>query len=404
MRKRRRKFRWILLPIPIALLIGVYAVLYFGSSIKPDVEKVQLVYGDHLQAIPGYRASFFGSDAEVDIKNNVDESIVGKHSIDYTVRFGLLPLKSESVTVEILDLTAPEVILEDGGMVFVKSGEHPDYSCVRVKDDYDPNPMVVFGDQDVDIYTKGTYEVKVTATDSSGNETRKTLRVIVGDINSEDFSHAVFLQDLWKDAILPETTDPISEEQFNQVFFVGDSNMRNMSEYGFLRDDRVISRFALSPSNIEGDEMLYCNQTIYKNLYEMIEDGVIRPKYLLLEIGSSDTKAGNVEMFVKQYQKVIDTLKQICPDTKVILGSIFPIVEDYRDDLPSQKTINIYNYFIGQLAQENGLPLVDAASYYFDETGHGLEEYFREDGYHIKGDYFWIYKDYLKYHLGSIMR
>ncbi|MCF0116163.1 MAG: hypothetical protein HUJ56_12510 [Erysipelotrichaceae bacterium] len=399
--KKGIKIVLFLLPV---VLIGGYLVLYCGSKVEPEVDKIQLVYGDHLKEVPDYEASVFGEEAEVEVVNHVDESKLGPQMIDYTVRFGLIPLKSNSVTVEILDLTPPAIELEDGGMVFVKKGETPDYGCVHISDDYDEEPIIVYDESKVNFNREGSYEVKISATDSSGNENHKSVQVIVGKLNSEDFSHAFFLQDVFPDTILAETEYPIGEWQFDQIYFVGDSNMRNMSEYGFLRNDRVIARFALSPSNFDRDELLYRNDTIYKNLYQMIEEHVIYPQYLLLEIGSSDTKAGNVEMFIKQYQKVIDTLKEVAPNTTIILGSIFPIVEDYRDDLPSQRTINIYNYFIGKLAQENDLPLIDAATYYYDGTGHALEEYYREDGYHIKGDYFWIYKDYLKYHLGSIMR
>lgn len=77
------------------------------------------------------------------------------------------------------DLEAPVITGPDGGVAFVYLGESISYkSLVSVRDD-DEDVALSVDNSAVDTTKEGTYSVRYTATDSSGNSASYTLRLVI---------------------------------------------------------------------------------------------------------------------------------------------------------------------------------------------------------------------------------
>lgn len=400
MKKDLKKYFAIFVLIVIAV---IYGVVFFNTRLEiEDKKDIQVVFGHELKQVPGAKASVFEQAQEPEIQTDLNIHQLGEYKINYAVKlFNILPVRWDSVNVQVVDVTAPFIHVDDEGPIFVKKDTEFVAPAVTVRDDCDPAPLTKISD-DIDMNTPGEYKLRIEASDASNNVRKKVIRVIVGDVASEDFDKPFRLKDYFDEGVVLAESDAISENEFSQWYFIGDSNMYNMSMNRYLNPTHVICRYALAPSNFDGDMIWNNSEEVYRTTYELLEEGRVKPQKILLTMGLADVKSGNPEIFISQYEEVLDKLEELVPDCTIVIGSIWPIVKDNYEGLPTQRSINMYNYLIAQMAERRGMQVLDTADTYQDGTGHGIAEYYKEDGFHIKGDYFWVFKDYAKYHLGSV--
>ena len=86
------------------------------------------------------------------------------------------------VIVNVVDIVAPtlDMPLEHIIINFSK----PDYlSMLSLFDNYDKEVYITIDDEDVDYSKIGTHDVRITASDSSDNETSKIMRIIIKDVS-----------------------------------------------------------------------------------------------------------------------------------------------------------------------------------------------------------------------------
>ncbi len=112
-------------------------------------------------------------------ENNVDMTTLGTYTVVYEIE-GMSGL-SITRTVEVVDTTAPVMIIEDQAIAYTTQGVDWTKKLVNVTDNYDSVVSVLEYEDNVEYGTPGEYTVILEAIDSSGNRSVLTVNVTVND-------------------------------------------------------------------------------------------------------------------------------------------------------------------------------------------------------------------------------
>ena len=179
----------ILVTMSFLLLTIIASVIGFFEQEKIDTlesgfkilgsNNITLEYGNNYIE-EGYAAELDGKDYknEVKIINNIDNNKIGEYDIEYTLKYKKYneTLKRK---VKIVDNEAPKITLSDKE-IYCTIKEKCDNITYTARDNYDGDITTkVKVDSNVDINTKGNYEIKYCVEDSSGNKTEEIAKVHV---------------------------------------------------------------------------------------------------------------------------------------------------------------------------------------------------------------------------------
>lgn len=119
---------------------------------------------------------------------------------------------------------------------------------------------------------------------------------------------------------------------------------------------------------IEGDDTF----SLQKRLIVSILN--IKPVVCVLLIGTN-----NIKSALKNYEEILQEIKQVSPQTKMIIQSIYPTADDYAK---RNKKIVEVNAELNVFAQKYGYDYADVHSVLKDENGE-LNQEFTTDGLHL---------------------
>ena len=179
----------ILVTMSFLLLTITASVIGFFEQEKIDTlesgfkilgsNNITLEYGNNYIE-EGYAAELDGKDYknEVKIINNIDNNKIGEYDIEYTLKYKKYN-KTLKRKVKIVDNEAPKITLSDKE-IYCTIKEKCDNITYTARDNYDGDITTkVKVDSNVDINTKGNYEIKYCVEDSSGNKTEEIAKVHV---------------------------------------------------------------------------------------------------------------------------------------------------------------------------------------------------------------------------------
>ena len=114
----------------------------------------------------------------------------------------------------------------------------------------------------------------------------------------------------------------------------------------------------------------------------------LKPRVIFLSYGSNDVEMyeENVSTFIKEYKKVIKTLSEDLPNTKIFVNSIFPVRKDALEKQPAYAYIEEYNKRLQKMCDELQIA-------FLDNTDIARTEYFEEDGIHFIASFFPIWME-----------
>ena len=179
----------ILLTMSFLLLTITASVIGFFEREKIDAlengfkilgsNNITLEYGNNYIE-EGYTAELDGKDYknEVKVTNNIDNNKIGEYDIEYTLKYKKYN-KTIKRKVKIVDNEAPKITLNDKEIYCTIKEKCDDITYAAI-DNYDGDITTkVKVDSNVDINTKGNYEIKYSVEDSSGNKTEEIAKVHV---------------------------------------------------------------------------------------------------------------------------------------------------------------------------------------------------------------------------------
>lgn len=190
---------------------------------------------------------------------------------------------------------------------------------------------------------------------------------------------------------------------FNNTLIIGNSITEGFEKYSGLTTPTYYDGRGMTVENIykmkvvKKDGSNDSEGNGYKTILDALKDKQYDQVYLLL--GANELGWVYPDMFITQYSKLIDTVRQLQPNAKICLQSILPVSQkrSNSDKVFNNDRIESYNKMIMKLAADKGIPYLNAAEALKDETG-ALPEAQTPDGIHLGGEACRKWRDYIKTH------
>lgn len=397
--KIRKKALWFLIIttiLIILLLVIVSPFLIFNIKLIGDKHLI-LNYGDKYNE-SGYKLKVFDKDLtnDIKVKNNIKEDI-GTYKVMYTYKFLFYNI-STTRKVEVKDIKGPKIELVGGKKIDVvinESYEELGFEAIDNKDGVLTEKVKVTGE--VDITNLGEYKIIYEVVDSSGNKSKIERTVNVVRKNPSQMSISEYSLDGWYDEVKLTETENKGNDYFDSIIIVGDSNIKNMYEYGHLKGTNAWAIPCLHSESMHYQEI---NLYGYGKMMTLIDAvNTYKPQKLILNFGSFSSLWISEETFVTKASEMIEKIKEVSPETQLVLISIYPVTQyGINNDHFSQTAINNCNFKILELANKYSLKYLDVQTILKDSTGYGNPSYYIRDGFHLTSYGQSLVKEYIKTH------
>lgn len=393
-----KKIYFIIIPV---LLLCIFAIIwpYFFVNIKIFGDKNFILdYGEKYSE-PGYRAKYNGKDISklVKVNDNIKDNFgIYYVTYKYKPKYSLIDVTVKR-KVEVKDISAPKLELIGGDDIEITiNSEYKELGYTAI-DNYDGDvSSSVIVDGKIDTNTLGTYNLTYSVKDSSGNKTEKVRKVLVEKIRPTQMSLTEYTLDGWYDDVKLKETSNKGDSYFNSIKIIGDSNVFHMYQDGLINKGNA---WAIPCLHVES--MFNTKVNIYGTSETILVLDAInkyKPSIILLNLGLFSTNWITKDVFLKNANNLLDKIKEISPDTKIILNSFYPIRKDNSPNNFKQDIVNEYNFYILELAYKHNLKFLDVQSVLKGNDGYVKPEYIRSDGYHLSTTGYKIVREYIKTH------
>ena len=199
----------------------------------------------------------------------------------------------------------------------------------------------------------------------------------------------------------PLSEAPLSEsadagmEYIDQMIFFGESTTTHLRARGVLSDGKETHQVW---ANSSGTQMLSSKMLSETIIYPPTGENLTiskaaeaeKPAYIVLSFGLNGIMnfVNNKDSYINNYNKLIDTVTQASPNTKIILQSVYPISASCDDFSSDGKTVCGYtetlNGYLAEIAAlHENVRYVDTASVLKNADGTLNPAYDDGDGIHL---------------------
>ena len=395
--KRKLRVKKKIIFIFVAILVLSFLLLspFIFINIRLIGDKNVIVnYGDKYSE-SGYKLEVFGNNLTNDIKVvDTVKNEIGTYEVTYSYNFLFYNI-SATRNVEVKDIKGPKIEFIGGDKIDIVINEdykELGYTAIDTKDGDVTDSVKVTGE--VDTTKLGAYEVIYEVADKSGNVTKEVRKVNVVRKNPSQMSIKEYTLDGWYDAVKVKETENKGDSYFNNLIIVGDSNMKNMYEYGHINAGN-----AWAIPCLHAESMHYTALNLYGTGTTMtLIDAVkkYKPEKMILNFGSFSSLWIDEEVFVTQASSMIEKIKNESPDTELVLISIYPVTQyGINNDHFNQGSINKCNFRLLELANKYNLKFLDVQTVLKDSSGYGNPNYYISDGFHLTSYGHSLVKEYI---------
>lgn len=324
----------------------------------------------------------------------VDTKKIGTYEIKYYL-FNQYKVR----TIKVVDNISPVITLKGDNVINLNLNQPYQELGYEVSDnyDFDLNEKVIITNN-VDNTKSGKYEVKYEVLDSSNNKTEVIREIYVGEKSPLTMSTKEFnLDGYFLDTILKETED-YGNEYINETVFFGDSITFNFAYFGAI----PFSNNLWAKSSIDPETAytwpININSTVTNNTFlEILEQN--KPKRVVISLGANAVSWMEIDYFINNYEKLIKKAKEVSPDTKLIVQSVFPVDSKYDVTENRNNKINKINYYLAEMCERQNIKFLNSAVVLKDENGACKKGYcYQTDGIHLEKDASMLVLDYFKTH------
>jgi hypothetical protein len=225
------------------------------------------------------------------------------------------------------------------------------------------------------------------------------------NISTEDQKNQLTTDAL--DVFIEESSDA-GQKYIDSFIFLGESTTYHLKSRGVLSGGTETTQvWAPKSGTLMLDHTISECRIVYPQSKAEMELGEAlrhnKPKYILLTFGLNGAVASvsrGENYFKGCYGKLIDTVSDNSPDTKIILQSCFPVarnmdVSNFSVDVKKlNQCIDILNEWASELALERGIGYLNSSEIFKDSEGFLIDKYQSGDGYHLTAE---AYKKMLYY-------
>lgn len=182
--------------------------------------------------------------------------------------------------------------------------------------------------------------------------------------------------------------EPIKLSYFNHTVFIGDSRTEGLLLYAGLPNLNGFCYKGLSVDKLASDKSIVIPGMDGKySCYEAIEMFDYDNYYCMF--GVNELGWVHVETFIRDFNELLDHIREVNPDAMIYVESILPVTEKLStdNDIYKQERIDEFNEQLLEMCKERGdVIYLDIAAAVTDETGY-LPEEATTDGIHCNSNY-----------------
>ncbi len=192
-------------------------------------------------------------------------------------------------------------------------------------------------------------------------------------------NQGIGLSYLHRDDILQKL--PIA--QGSKIIFLGDIHTQQAEWAELFEHQQIINR------GITGD----VTEGLLKRLPTIV---AMQPQKIFLMIGVNDLFVGvPQEMTISNYQKILQTIQNQSPTTRIIVQSVLPINNKVRQTNIDNQLIASFNSALRQLTTQQKVTFIDLTAAFSDKNAN-LRSEFTFDGVHLNGNGYAAWRETIK--------
>lgn len=120
-----------------------------------------------------------------------------------------------------------------------------------------------------------------------------------------------------------------------------------------------------------------------------------KPKKLFIMIGINDLgKKIPIEIIKQNYLEILKTVKNKSPETQIIVQSVLPVNEKMHGHHTSNRQVVILNSELKKICDQENLVYIDLYKI-FDAGIDGMDRKYTNDGIHLNGSGYYLWKESL---------
>lgn len=198
-------------------------------------------------------------------------------------------------------------------------------------------------------------------------------------------------------------TEDAGTEYIDRIVFLGDSTTYGLRAYKMLPGGKDTTQVWTPKSGTLTLTQVSFAKIVYPETDEelTISEATAKkkPDILVITLGVNGVAIMKEDYFKSEYKKMVESIQEISPDTKIICQSIFPVAKSYKSlkSINNEK-IDAANKWICQVADECGVKYLDTNSALRGEDGWLPENYHNGDGMHLQSNSFTIELNNIRTH------
>ena len=185
-------------------------------------------------------------------------------------------------------------------------------------------------------------------------------------------------------------TEDFGQNYIHSMIFVGDSVIYAMKDSALLLGGKDTSQIWSGENgdmsldyNVDKSQIVYADGSLL-SVAQAAEAGT--PAYMVITLGiKNGVQYCSEESFKNYYTKLVVSVKEASPDTRIILQSVFPVSKSFEKENSgiSADKIKSANVWISEIAKDCGVKFINTHSALQDSKGYLLSEYDSGDGLHL---------------------
>lgn len=202
---------------------------------------------------------------------------------------------------------------------------------------------------------------------------------------------------------IPESAE-VDDTYFSNTLFIGNSITEGFKEFSGLDTPTYYEGRGMTVESIHrmkivnADNSPNSDGTGEKTVMDALKERQFDQIYLLF--GANELGWVYPDMFIEQYAQLIDDIKALQPNAKICVQSVLPVSAERSetDEVYNNTKIENLNNMIINMSAEKGIPYLNAAEAFKDDTG-ALPADKTPDGIHLTAAACKEWRMYIKTHV-----
>lgn len=187
---------------------------------------------------------------------------------------------------------------------------------------------------------------------------------------------------------------PTPEEYLADTLFIGDSRTSSLMEYAGWDTAHFYVKYGLTIWDVLEAKIVESEEGKI-SVEEALQKENFGKIYIML--GINELGRGTAETFAEQYKKVVERIKQLQPESVIVVEAIMHVTaeKDAEGTYINNAEINARNTAIKKMAEEEGVCWLDVNMVTDDGDTGCLTGVYSFDGVHLKVKYLDVWKNFI---------